>query len=417
MLCFFALSTGLVSVKASTEEISVEQKLINKNNADFLNLHWQQPIQAILVTTSNEQINTTFVPEACAACHPKKFSDWKNSRHAEAMSVGVMVQLQMLPPQALAKHYLNDKGCMHCHAPTKIQQQSLINSLHNVEKNEPTTGIYQQGVICIACHVRDEHWFGPGTSLFKESKNHDKLPSRTPSNHNSQSHSAFLSSKFCANCHQFDINGPSLEGKLIQNTYNEWQASNFAKQGVSCQNCHMPNKQHLFKGIHDKNMVLSGLTITSKLIKKAGEIEAYLTIKNTNVGHHFPTYVTPRVILQGYQVDAHGKVLEDSLLEYEIMRAVSLDLTAEYFDSRLAAGQQYRFDYQLPHLAEAKQLIFTIIVEPDYFYLQFFTEMLAEQTINTATDDPIVSSIQSAKDKTDNSVYLLFSRSFSLNND
>jgi len=406
-----------VPVKALAEKVSLEQLLTKKNNADFLNLHWQQPIQAILPTTSNELINTAFVPEACAACHPKKFIDWKNSKHAEAMSVGVMVQLQMLSSQALAKHYLNDKGCMHCHAPTKIQQQSLINSFNTVDKNASKTSIHQQGVICIACHVRDEHWFGPGILPLKKSQTDDKLSTQNSLIHNSQSHRAFQDSQFCANCHQFDIDGPSLEGKLIQNTYNEWQKSDFAKQGVSCQNCHMPNKQHLFKGIHDKNMVLSGLTITSKFIKNSDQIEAYLTIKNTNVGHHFPTYVTPRVILRGYQADAHGNILKNSLLEYEIMRAVSLDLSSEYFDSRLAAGQEHRFDYKLPYLADAEQLIFTIIVEPDYFYQHFFTNILEEQTINVPMNSAIVNYLQSAKDKATISAYPLFSKSFSLNNE
>jgi len=406
------LSIGLVSAKASTEKPPFEQRLTKKNNTDFLAQHWQQPIQAILPTTNNEQIKNTFTPKACAACHPDKFSDWQNSLHAQAMGVGVMVQLQIMSPQTLSKHYLNKKGCMHCHAPTKSQQQSLISSLSDSVKNASKNNLHQQGVICIACHVRDEHWFGPDALPLSENKN--SLPSRSPANHDSQSHSAFQSSQFCANCHQFDLDEPSLAGKLIQNTYQEWQASNFAKQGVSCQNCHMPNKRHLFKGIHDKNMVLSGLTITSELMQNEDQIKAHLTIKNTHIGHHFPTYVTPRIILRGYQIDSHGNVLAESLLEYEIMRAVSLDLTDEYFDSRLAAGQSYHFDYQQPRLANAEQLVFTITVEPDYFYQQFFTAILAESTTDLPIDKSISKSLQSAKNKTINSAYQLYSRKYQL---
>lgn len=397
-----------------TEQLSTEQRT-EKANADFLALHWQQPIQAILPTTTNEQVSATFTPNACAVCHPQKFDDWQHSLHADAMSVGVMVQLQMLSPKMLAKHYLNDKGCMHCHAPTQRQQQSLVNTLtSNVEHdagNSAKNNLHQQGVICIACHVRDEHWFGPDTSVLKKLNTENSLRSRK---HDLQRHSAFQSTQFCANCHQFKVDGPSLAGKLIQNTYNEWQASDFEKQGVSCQHCHMPNKRHLFKGIHDKEMVLSGLTITSELITKRKQIAAYLTVKNTGVGHHFPTYVTPRVILRAFQVTANGDMLEQSLLEYEIMRAVSLDLSDEYFDSRLAAGEEYRFDYQQSRVAGAEQLIFTITVEPDYFYQQFFTEMLSDKTINSVPQKSIVKSLKSAKDKTDNSPYQLFSKSFSL---
>ncbi len=96
------------------------------------------------------------------------------------------------------------------------------------------------------------------------------------------------------------------------------------------------------------------------------------------------------------------------------MRAVSLDLADEYFDSRLAAGQSYRFDYQLLRLVDAKQLMFTITVEPDYFYQQFFAAMLEEKTINTSMDDSLVESLLFAKGKTDNSPYILFSKGFLL---
>ena len=450
-----SLTKKNVTEKQLTGNNSTVKSSTKRANADFLSQHWQQPIQAVLPTTSNnvsENKSQTFTAQACAACHPQKFIDWQGSLHADAMSVGVMVQLKMLSPHGLAKHYLNDKGCMHCHAPTKTQQDSLLNSLNDFVEESTDNSVkravtkvkgklHQQGVVCIACHVRNEHWFGPGSSN-KSSVSKEIISLGHPK---SQANSAFQSAQFCSNCHQFPPDGPSLSGKLIQNTFNEWQASQFSEQGVSCQNCHMPEKRHLFRGIHNKDMVLSGLKIQSEFSKKLiltqnksavpkpelkpelkpefkQNIEASLTIKNTGVGHHFPTYVTPRVILRGYQIDNKGVMLEQSLLEYEIMRAVSLDLSDEYFDSRLAAGESYRFDYQQATLANAMQFVFTITIDPDYFYQQFFTELLTQNIENIEQNPPsnkaksreIIELLEQAKAKTDNSSYLLFSKKFPL---
>jgi len=57
--------------------------------------------------------------------------------------------------------------------------------------------------------------------------------------------------------------GFALNGKLLQSTYDEWKASRFARQGVQCQDCHMPDRRHRWRGIHDADMVRSGLTITA----------------------------------------------------------------------------------------------------------------------------------------------------------
>src|SRR2546426_5119071 len=44
---------------------------------------------------------------------------------------------------------------------------------------------------------------------------------------------AFLRSEFCQSCHQFTADGFALNGKLLENTYNEWKASRFAREGRS----------------------------------------------------------------------------------------------------------------------------------------------------------------------------------------
>ncbi|MBA7466455.1 hypothetical protein ES707_01639 [subsurface metagenome] len=45
-----------------------------------------------------------------------------------------------------------------------------------------------------------------------------------------------------------------------ENTLVEWEQSPAARNGMTCQSCHMPQRRHLWRGIHDPDMVRSGLT-------------------------------------------------------------------------------------------------------------------------------------------------------------
>jgi hypothetical protein len=109
------------------------------------------------------------------------------------------------------------------------------------------------------------------------------------------------------------------DGKLLENTYNEWRGSRFAREGVQCQDCHMPERRHRWRGIHDADMVRSGLTITAKpgaARYRPGEIAVVtLRVTSTRIGHAFPTYVTPRVVLRGELVDETGLAIEGSRQE------------------------------------------------------------------------------------------------------
>ena len=66
---------------------------------------------------------------------------------------------------------------------------------------------------------------------------------------------AFEDSRFCAHCHQFPDDGPRIAGKLQEDTYQQWLASDYARQDAgkqTCQSCHMPDRKHLWRGIHDR---------------------------------------------------------------------------------------------------------------------------------------------------------------------
>src|SRR5206468_3241775 len=258
-------------------------------------------------------VEASLAPEACGSCHPAQFADWRTSLHAQAMGPGVAGQLVEMLTSAPA----DALGCHTCHAPL-AEQRPLLGSEERHARNPAfDPALRAHGLVCAGCHVRAHERFGPprrdgalASPAPRESLPHGGV-TRTP---------AFLAAEFCRGCHQFTSNGFALNGKLLENTYEEWKASRFAREGVQCQDCHMPDRRHLWRGIHDPEMVRSGLTITlatdRQHYRPDDEVRARLAVGNTGVGLHFPTYVTPRVVVRMALVDMHGQELRGSAEEH-----------------------------------------------------------------------------------------------------
>ena len=144
----------------------------------------------------------------------------------------------------------------------------------------------------------------------------------------------------------------------------------------------MPDRRHLWRGIHDEAMVRSGLEITltpdASALVAAQDFTLTLEVKNARVGHAFPTYVTPRVILRGELIDADGALVATSRQETVIAREVELDLSREFSDTRLAPGQSARLRYAGRAEGAGARVRLSVIVEPDAFYTRFFETLLAQ---------------------------------------
>jgi hypothetical protein len=344
--------------------------------AEFLRHHWRQPLAAQGAPPPRfSPLEASLEPAACGTCHPAQYGDWQQSTHAAASGPGVagqLVEMWRSDPAAAS-------GCYACHAPL-AEQRPFVRTPAGFEENPGfVASLAGQGVPCAACHVRGHQRFGPP-------RRDGSLASRVPRDtlpHNGLTRTpAFLSSRFCRGCHQFEPNGPALGGKLLQDTYNEWQASRFARAGVQCQDCHMPDRRHRWRGIHDADMVRSGLTISAR-----ADLERYrpgdwasltLTVRSTGVGHAFPTYVTPRVVLRIELIDGAGQLVAGSRTERIIAREVALDLSREYFDTRLRPGQTATLAYRPRLDAPGLRARFSVVVEPDAFYVRFFEVLLRQ---------------------------------------
>ena len=340
----------------------------------FLQDYWARPVRAQGTLPRFSPLEASFDPRSCGTCHVAQFNDWKTSLHGQAMGPGVLGQLVNTPAEATEEH----QDCLRCHAPLKEQADSLVASLAaGAGSRRPQDAerlLHEQGLICAACHVRGHQRYGPPRKDGSSPDPAVQLP------HGGWfSSAAFADSRFCAACHQFPKDGYALNGKLLENTYEEWKASRYAREGKTCQSCHMPDRRHLWRGIHDPETVGAGVTIDVKPARiQTGFVSATLTIKNTGTGHYFPTYVTPKVVAEAYQESAGGQVLKDTLREYIIARQVSPDLSEEIADTRIAPDEQALLDYRVPLHRDAASLVYRVRAEPDAFYTGFYRSLLSE---------------------------------------
>lgn len=336
------------------------------SDADFIEHHWHQPLAPQGPAPAGFwPIERSLAPQSCGMCHPVQLADWKTSRHAHSMGPGVAGQLAGMwrsdPDSA--------RLCLTCHAPL-------------AEQAPGTPGfdatLQQHGVVCAACHVRGHRRFGPPR---REDAAPTAMSPGTMSHGGATRMAAFTVSQFCSVCHQFARDGHALNGKPLENTYAEWTASPAAARGRQCQDCHMPDRRHLWRGIHDRDMVASGVRVSLNADRsryRAGdELTATLIVASPGVGHSFPTYVTPRVVVRLWLADASGREIGGSAQEHTIGREIALDLSREIADTRIPPGGESRFEYRQRVDSRARRLVAMVTVEPDAFYTRFFASLLA----------------------------------------
>jgi len=332
---------------------------------EFLQNHWTYPIPAQgKPPASFSALEASLDPASCGECHADQFAQWRSSLHSHTMGPGIGWQLQLVDMKTA-------QSCLRCHAPM-TEQLALFSQQRGWSNSRSTPpdyipeNLHQQGLVCAACHVRAHVRHGPLASKPNAERNvHGGF----------EEHEAYSDSRFCANCHQFKADGPRINGKLRENTYEEWLATDFAQQGQHCQSCHMPQRQHVWRGIHDKEMTRSALGVELAAQPDAeGVYQLEAKITNSGAGHHFPTYMVPEIVLYLEVLDAEGRVRE--LAQHTIAWRVNLALTEEIFDQRLAAGESVSLHGKLQNIANYTQLRLRIHVAPRQHYVRTFEDYL-----------------------------------------
>ena len=363
----FASARGETGASASVPRPRVDRA--------FLARHWKTPIEPQGEAPARwSALERSLAPESCGACHSPQFNDWKSGIHARSMGPGLAGQLVDMAKSDPA----SARSCPACHAPLAEQSPEMIGRGGIVANTAFDPALRERGVVCASCHVRRHQRFGPPR---RDGSLMTGAPKATLPHGGVTRNATFLASEFCASCHQFAPDGLALNGKPVQNTFEEWKASPAAKQGRQCQDCHMPDRRHLWRGIHDPDMVKSGveveLTVAPRGERAHDEVSATLSVRSVRVGHFFPTYVTPRVIARMELIDEEGRAVEGSAEARSIGREVSLDLTRELADTRIPPGGRFDLDYRRRADRRGLRLRGTVTVFPDHFYTGFFEALLA----------------------------------------
>lgn len=368
--------------------------------------HWGSPVATTTEPPHGwSALEKNLKPEACAQCHVEQFNDWKKSLHAQAYSPGLIGQFPGMG-------HGEGNSCLKCHAPLAEQKYSsnndMLDSLKDKLKesvgfsesgalNEKVLPLRHAGVTCAACHVRGWERFGPPQRVTGVV---GKVAG--PAHGGFTATGDFEKSNFCASCHQFP-QSYAINGKPLENTVREWEESRFAGEGVQCQGCHMPDRKHQFKGIHDMEMTRKGLGFN---LERKGE-GAELTISSTWIGHAFPTYVTPKVVVHAEAVDGENNILRR--WQWEIIREVYFDSGwKEKRDSRLMPGDSRHFEVsEVP--AATDRLRYYVEVIPDHFYKGVY-EGLLSGSLETDAETLIKEAVKQA----DANDYILFEGSVRL---
>ncbi len=352
--------------------------------------HWQQPLKPQGTPPAEwSALEQSLKPEDCGQCHADKYQQWQTSFHAHAMSPGLVGQLLTYDTQSA-----ND--CLECHAPLAEQKAAFASARARGEGHLPAAqGLAAVGNSCAGCHVREYKHFGPpqrdtGVTGQSDPENPHGGVFRTAD---------FEKSGFCAVCHQFP-QSYAINGKPLENTVAEWQASPQAAQNITCQKCHMPDRKHLWRGIHDPEMVKNGLQATFEATKD----KARFSLKNTGVGHAFPTYITPKVIMHAVALDAGGRAIANTAVTHEIRREVGYagGQWLEYSDTRLLPDEVARLDLDW---AGSKRIRMWLEVYPDDYYEK---EVYGDLVEGYAANSPEQSLIKQAIARAQKSNFTLF---------
>ncbi len=369
--------------------------------------YWDNPSAKASSSHDWSQLERDLRPEACAQCHAEQFNVWKNSLHSKAYSPGLIGQFPDMG-------HAGANDCLVCHAPLKEQlyddpasmDESILLRLKHTDGFDADANLdakklplRHSGVSCAVCHVRGGDRFGPPPKISGAVGKQDR-----PAHGGFTATKDFESSQFCASCHQFP-DYMAINGKPLENTLSEWKKSSFATEGVTCQGCHMPDRKHEFRGIHDPEMVKKGLTFSLRQQKNS----ATLNMESTWIGHAFPTYVTPQIIVEAEAFSAEGKTVQHQ--RWEIVREVAYQNGwKELRDTRLMPGETRQFEIKaLPD--NTSTVRYRVRVIPDHFYKGIYQSLLSDELTAVARSHIRQADQQAAKND-----YLLYEQVITISN-
>lgn len=230
--------------------------LIPNVDVPFYSMPWNDnPFYPAEITTSDGKLaNWQTVPSAefCGQCHIQEFKEWVSSIHSVSGPDLIYELTADLNVDAHKSRQGVEKGrwCESCHEPLPV----LMGEVTPIQAVGPSDAA-KEGVTCIVCHTAVKAEPLAGNAALTLDLNHlndyldPALIMAAPAEHARQmqakSHNPLMGrSELCGACHTeirpTVVNGD--EPMHLQETFDEWRRSPYAKMDIHCQDCHMhPN--------------------------------------------------------------------------------------------------------------------------------------------------------------------------------
>jgi len=207
----------------------------------------------------------------CRSCHPGIYEQWSQAMMSQAYTHhwDEIEYFDLAVPHAKAKPELQDSvdGCNGCHTPMAYMEGKQFPPPRPEENS-----MANESVSCDVCHLTQAAQTDPPYNFsYLLKPGTIKYAGRTPTvespAHKIITNDFFRTTEFCGNCH----NEKNPFGVWVKSTQLEWKEGPYAKEGVLCQDCHMPkggpylnalmtkpyddSRLHLFHGAHDPGKV------------------------------------------------------------------------------------------------------------------------------------------------------------------
>jgi len=213
--------------------------------------------------------------ESCVECHAPIAAEWRESYHFLSVAGPFWKRIRDRSFDRLFDRLR--VPCMNCHAPANILD--LPPGQHPVERADAP----ELGVDCVSCHVSERGILGPGGQGGGAHEATEDRRFRDP---------VMATTMICAACHD----EPAEHARTVES----WRSTQFAKDGVTCLHCHMPEveapavtggpkrlrRSHSFIADKDPRMLRGALNASITLVTETRE--AIVRITNDRMGHSFP---------------------------------------------------------------------------------------------------------------------------------
>lgn len=305
----------------------------------------------------------------CRPCHLDITDQWTRSAHSRADRGKSPLFGRMYLYSMKTTRGATMLACGPCHETASFVNQDF----------EFVREVSQEGVTCVFCHsVSGPADQGVPPYTLDLSAYHGTIRTPAPNPSHKSAYSAYLKgSDFCGACHAYS----NQHGVQISDTYGEWKRSRYAKQGLSCQSCHMPGKpgrnssegperprvaNHAFDlaELVTSRPNAATLTLTGSRRPGVDSLRVFATAGNAGWGHSLPTgndqnlaLIRIRVLGEGgtivwendpfteWNVSIFGLILADELGNWpaDTWNAVKI-----LSDRRIKAGGSARVRYDIP---------------------------------------------------------------------